>query len=315
MKSTKIKQYATRYLWYCALLASSPSYAVGEMLINKVMQSDFIFDRNISNVPFLPIGYLQYTKQNQVTIENRCEIELNCQFNYQSISQGFGLPVYVDKKYMIILGQTIESNHVETAFENYRIDTVGLLAAVVAQPSVEWQVGAFYYGYRGIGGDHDFNQPRESVVGAVGRYRHSARFHSYWGAVSYNTTAERIVMPYIGFDWFIDQQWSIGGVMPWPVVAFAPNKNNVFKVGGFVNGAEWQLPDDNNITGQTIDVDFGQANLGIAYERRIRNQFWGEFMIGHSGFGAVKLTDSGLSTDSHIDGAPFIRFSLFYRPE
>ena len=291
------------------------SFAVGDLLISKIMQSDFIFDRNISNIPFIPIGYLQYTDQDDITLENHCVDDINCQFNYKNFAQGFGLPVYVDKKYMIIIGETLESNHVKTAYDSYRIDTVGILAAVVAQPNIDWQVGAFYYGYRGMGGDHDFNQPSESIMGAVGRYRHSARFHSYWGAITYNTIDERIVLPYIGFDWFINKEWSIGGVMPWPAIAYAPTQNNVIKLGGFVNGAEWQLPDENNFSSQAVDVDFGQVNLGLAYEHRLHNNFWGEFMIGHSGFGAVSFSDSSLSIDNDIDGAPFIRFSLLYRPE
>ncbi len=315
MANMKKLHWVNFSLAFVMSMISWRSEAVGEMLINKVMQSDFIFDRGISNVPFLPIGYLQFTDQQDIKFSEQCVVETNCQFNYQSVQQGFGLPVYIDKKYMIILGETLESNHIDSAFGDYRIDTVGVLAAFIAQPTIEWQVGAFYYGYKGIGGVHDFNQPEESIAGAVGRYRHSPHFHSYWGAVTYDTTETRVVMPYIGFDWLIDKEWSISGILPWPVVSYAPNKNNLFKLGGFVNGAQWQIPNENNISSNALDVDFGQVNLGAAYERRLHNNFWGEFMIGHSGFGAAKFSDNSLSIDAEVDGAPFVRFSIFYRPE
>ena len=84
------------------LVVTISHQAAGNRLIEAIMRSDFIFDRNISNVPFMPLAYVSYNQQSKLKFVGDCVGE-NCEFDYHGISQGLALPVWVGQKNMIFL--------------------------------------------------------------------------------------------------------------------------------------------------------------------------------------------------------------------
>ena len=144
-----------------ALFFTSPAFAAGEKIIEAIMRSDFIFDKNISNVPFLPLGYLQLKHNHQIEFEDNCLAVDACEFGYSSLSQGFGLPVWVGQQDMLILGETLESDKLEFDNQTITINSWGVLAAWLSQPTPLWQVGAFAYVYQG------FDQDSSDIVGII----------------------------------------------------------------------------------------------------------------------------------------------------
>ena len=68
-------------------------------MIEAIMRSDFIFDRNISNVPFIPLAYLTLNQQHNLEFSGGC-VDIDCEFDYQSMSHGLAMPVWVGKKHM-----------------------------------------------------------------------------------------------------------------------------------------------------------------------------------------------------------------------
>lgn len=285
--------------------------AIGERLVEAVMTSDFVFDRNISNVPFFPIGYLTLSQQNSLDIDEGCELE-SCEFDYQSMSQGFGLPVWVGEKNMLILGESLQRDRLSWQGDNIQIDSAGVLLAWMAQPSESWQAGAFVYAYRGLGDDKLAREPKGSIGGVVVRHRHQARFHSYWGAVRFEEYSNVTIYPYIGFDWYIGEKWSVSAVLPWPTVSYAPNDDQLFKLGALFSGSEWVVDRD----GEIITNDFEKWDIGFAYEHRLFSMFWAEIGIGYSGFGKLAIrSDSDIELDINTSDAPFIRLTFNIRPE
>ncbi len=289
----------------------APLQAAGEKLIDAILQSDFVFDRTGSNTPFPPLAFVDYTSQNDISLLNECPPASDCSADVDSFSQALGLPVWVGKKHMFVLGEFIESDNYNFDGVSTRINTAGVLAAWITQYDQDWQLGAFAYGYKGFNEGESIKQPGKLLSGVMGRYRHSKTLHSYWGLVSFREEGEGAIYPYAGFDWIINDRWSMSGVLPWPNIRYSPDSNQFFQLGATQSGSTKRLSAD----GRLFDSSLSQIELGFTYGRRIQDQFWIEASIGKTGFGRLVFDDDvNLSFQSGIDSTSFIRIAFTFRP-
>jgi len=299
--------------WLVAIccIAADEAYAVGERILDAVMRSDFVFDRNLSNVPFFPLGYVVGTYQDSLTLSECHQPE--CDVNYASLSEGAGLPVWVGQKNMLILGQSLEFDRLKSESGNVNdVNTVGALAAWISQPSTKIQAGGFYYYYTGFditdGGTH----PRGNMSGAVVRIRHRPTFHSYWGVIRLDDQMSVDFYPYAGFDWYIGQKWSVSMVLPWPSIGYAPDPNTLYKIGALYSGSDWLIQGEEEVQLRSIS----KIDAGFSYEKRIHGMIWGEIGMGLSGFGRFTIkSNAEVEYKNDIDSSPFVKISLNLRPE
>lgn len=274
------------------------------------MRSDFIFDRNVSNLPFFPLAYLSTSINNSIELDN-CPAGNSCEFSYLNVSQGFGWPIWVGQKDMIIIGETLELDQLNVAGESYDLVNAGLLATWIRQASQKWQLGAFIYAYDGIYEDGGFTHSGGSYSGFVSRYRHNSHVHTYWGAVRVDEVADVSWYPYAGFDWFIGKKWRVSFVMPWPAVSYAPTTNEIYRFGLLFSGSDWSV-DQND---QLMQNSLSKVDLGFAYERKLTDLLWLELGAGYSGAGKYVVTsDNGLDFESNLSRDPYFRASLYLRP-
>ena len=169
------KPFAGGCLLLGLLLAPFSAHAVGDRLIEAIMRSDFIFDKNISNVPFFPLGYVQIKHNDELTLEDNCLNTRSCDFSFSSFSQALGWPAWVGRKNMLILAETLESDRLESANGSFSLNSLGLMAAWISQPSPEWQVGLFAFAYDGFDEDDDVRSVGGQIIGGGGRYRQGRR--------------------------------------------------------------------------------------------------------------------------------------------
>ena len=294
-------------------LFSSPAWAIGEKLLEQLISSDFIYDRNISNAPPLMIGYLDVNAQNGLTFDAECPPALqgDCRLGYRSLSQGFGLPAWVGQKNMLVLGETLDVDSFSNRSDSFTIYTGGLLAAWINQPSQQWQQGAFVYNYWNLGDKQERADTSTTFAGYVARYRHSARFHSYLGLIYTDALERALVFPYAAFDWYVDERWTISAILPWPTLTYSPNPDQAFKIGALVTGSSWASLGDQGVYSR----DFAQLNLGIVFEQRLNQLFWGEFSLGYAGLGRLSI-DSDQDSDLQVDmeSSPYFRIGINLRP-
>jgi hypothetical protein len=292
------------------MLCGAKAHAFGEILIDRILRSDFIYDRDVTNLPFIPIGYLTAKHQSELALE-QCPPEGPCEFQYQSISQGAGLPVWVGRKHMLIVAETLDVDVFEADNDSTTINTGGALATWVTQHSTRWQSAAFIYYYQNLDSDTRSYDTSGTIGGIVARHRHSARFHSYWGAVSVRSGQDSWVYPYAGFDWYIDKHWAVTAVVPWPTVNYAPSETQLFKLGALFSNTTWLANQDNRLYTQ----DFSQVSLGISFEQKLSRLVWGEVAIGYTGLGKLQIesdADSDMTVD--ISNRPFFKLALNVRP-
>lgn len=296
---------------FLASFTPQPAQAVGDKLIETVMRSDFIFDRNVSNVPLFPLGYLSANYNDSIELED-CPQSPFCDFSYLSLRQGFGLPVWVGKKNMIILGESLELDQIESENQSLDLASGGLLIAWIQQSTPKWQNGLFYYAYDGLNEDHQLKQPSGSYAGFVGRYRHDKKFHSYWGGVRVAETGDHTWYPYAGFDWYVDKEWFVSMVIPWPSLSYAPSTDEIYRLGASFSGSDWT----NENWGQSVQNSFNKIDFGFSYERRLTQLLWVEARVGYTGLGQFSVSSSGsvdFSTD--VSHSPFYRLGINLRPE
>jgi hypothetical protein len=296
---------------FLLLFINTRAYGFGEILIDKILRSDFIYDRGVTNLPFIPIGYLAATHQDSLTPDQCPLAQPECELQYQSITQGAGLPVWVGQKNMLILGETLDVDVFDTGRDSTTINTGGLLAAWVSQHSERWQSGAFIYHYQNLDSDTRSDNTRGTFAGWVGRYRHSASFHSYWGAVQVNSGDESLLYPYAGFDWYLNKRWAVTAVLPWPSISYASSETQLFRIGALVSETSWTVKRDNRFYTQ----DFSQVSLGVSFEQKFSRLIWGEFSLGYTGLGKWQIetdADSKLNTD--IADQPYVKLALNVRP-
>jgi hypothetical protein len=297
-------------IFFLLALCSTKVHAFGEILIDKILRSDFIYDRDITNLPFIPIGYLTATHQSELTLEP-CPSDGQCEFQFQSISQGAGLPVWIGRKQMLILAETLDVDVFDANSDSTTINTGGLMAAWISQHSKEWQSGAFVYYYQNLDSDTRSDNTSGGVGGMVGRYRHNVRLHSYWGAVYVRSGDDSWVYPYAGFDWFINKHWGIAAVVPWPTINYAPRESQLFKIGALFSNTTWSGEQDSRFYTQ----DFSQMSLGVSFEQKISRLFWGELAIGYTGLGKLQIeTDANSDITTEISSRPFFKLALNVRP-
>ncbi len=300
--------YAAAVIGSC-LLPADPAQAVGEELIEAVMRSDFVFDRNISNVPFFPLAYLSTTYSGDNDFD-QCPVA-DCSFSWTSISQGLGLPVWVGQQDMFLLGESLELDRLESGGRELDLVSAGVLVAWIRQHSPSLQYGAFVYAYDGIDEDVEFNQPNGNYAGIMARYRHEERLHSYWGVVRVSEENDALYYPYAGLDWYVGDEWSLSLLLPWPAVTYAPQRTRLYRFGALYNGSDWSR--DSN--GDLLQTSLGRVNFGFSYEQKLDGLLWLEAGVGYSGLGrAVLQSGDGIDFESNISNEPYLRISLNFRP-
>ena len=305
------KPFAGVCLLLGLLLAPFSAHAVGDSLIEAIMRSDFIFDKSISNVPFFPLGYVQVKHNDELTLEDDCLDTRSCDFSFTSFSQALGLPAWVGKKNMLILAETLESDRLEFDNESFSLNSLGLMAAWISQPSPEWQIGLFAFAYEGFGEEHNVSSVGGQIIGGGGRYRHEPGFHSYWGLVRLDDrSSDPLIYPYIGFDWFIGKTLGVSALVPWPAISYSPDPDIVYKFGATISGSDWFFDD----SGELAAGQLGMVDFGFIYEKRLAGLFWLEAGVGYSGFSRLSISsDSDVDFDSNLERSPFFRVAINLR--
>jgi len=112
------------------------------------------------------------------------------------------------------------------------------------------------------------------------------------------------------------KKWNISGLLPWPAVSYAPNGNEIIRLGATYSQSQWVTQNQNQNQNQSDIKTISRVNLGLSYERRLWNMIWGEVGAGYSGFGRFTVkSDGDLTFDQDISHTPFIKFNLNIRPE
>lgn len=298
-----------RWLFLLGLTVSPFSKVIAEEgLIDAIMRSDFRFDRNITNAPLFPLGYLTIADFGSSTLDDTCQ---SCELDMKGFSQGLALPVWVGKKDMLIAGETYSWDEVRFKQQDYTLKSAGVLGAWIRQQDEKWQLGTFAYVERSNSIGDNNQKYQQLFYGGVARYRHSATFHTYWGIVGQKDDFVEQYFPYIGLDWYINKEWLINILMPWPTVTYAPTEDYLFSFGA--------MPIDKKfftqVEQQPVLGNISSWGFGTRFKHRVKKWWWMSYTLGKTGLSQLRFSNSQFDIESQLSSELYWQIGVEILPQ
>jgi hypothetical protein len=280
--------------------------------IRSFAESDIVFQRSGSNVPFLPLAFAQASIYDDTEVKRPGTTPLN--FRQTSISQGAGVPLLLTSRDILILGEYVAWTGFDSKnneFESFDVLTVGLPVAWLRQVNSDWQAAAFVMP---LGHKASFDNAAwhwEVMGGAFGRY---VQNDNLWWALGFFADVgigEDLYLPYAGASWELSDELTISAVMPWPAILYAPSKDLVFRFGASPSGTSWSI---SPAEGQ-VSFELGNWDLGVAAERRLDGNLWLNLEAGIGGLRSFRVTDGHWQgPDFDLDASPYLSVGINFRP-
>lgn len=307
----------------CVVMLSALSFnafSAGDRLVEKILSSDFDFTMGESISPTIRIGYLDFQDYPAGGFADICPTSLRCDFNQMSLQQGFGAPVWVGRKNMLVAAQTINVHHFSNDNTSFNLYSAGLLVAWLQQYDVNTQWGGFYYKklvFEDI--DNSFSSPGYTS-GLISRYKHKSTLHSYWGGIYDRTNGITRWLPYIGVDWTINAHWQLFAVAPWPSINYAPDPTTVFVLGISPNGSYLPLTRANEKPVFTDTYrkfgEFVRWDISLRAEKQLTDFIWVGASVGMGLLGEMNIQQiDGEKQTLDLKDSGFFMLSLSFRPQ
>ncbi len=277
-------------------------------------QSEFIFERSGSAIPFPPLAFLGAGYYGDARVENAATGR-EVVYDLQSASQAAGLPLLLGERDALLLGEYVSWSRFRLQgeqSEDFEVTSIGFPMAWLRQVNDQWQAAAFVFPL-----GHDSSAPNaewswQYMGGVFARYVQS---DSLWWAFGFYADVapdEDFYIPYLGVTWNIGQHWALSAIMPWPALVYAPNDDWLFRLGASPSGASWSLAPGSE---QDIAMNLDAWDLGLSVERRLAGRIYAGLEAGVGGFRGLRLDgseleDSGIS----IHSSPYLKFEINFRP-
>ncbi len=291
-----------------------PAEEVGfiQRTIRGFEESDFEFQRAISNVPFPPIAFASATAYGDV------EVELSdgtvTEYDVDRASLMGAVPMLLSKRDALVVGGYLSRSSFSFEDErvgNFDVDSVGLPVGWIRQQHPDWQVAAFAMplGHQSELGESDWSW--QYLGGAFARYIQTDHLWWAFGLYADIGAGDDFYIPYLGASWSINERWTISAVMPWPSVIYAPSPNWLLRFGMTPSGASWRVDDGSGDVG----VDFNAWDFGLSGEVRLAGNLWLSGRVGFSGLQGIVIEGSSLDEpETDLDNAGYVGVSLNVRP-
>ncbi len=287
-----------------------PARAGIDSMIESVENSQVLFPRADSDVPFVPMGWASYSYYGDADFGGG---GINGNFREQQGSLGGVIPVYAKGRNILFAGLDGEYTnfHVTTGTQN-DMDLWALtpMAADLYQLGDTTQIAGFVAPTftSALNGGSPWNAG--GYAGVLGGYYPNDRLMWFYGGVYQYSFGQNYLYPYLGFNWVLGKRWNICMIVPWPGVQFAPNDRIFFSLGATANGADFNARNN----GQDASVVYGNYNLMASMGVRLNKYLWLTAGVGASGFRSLQINHGGANLDIAVKSSPVFMISLEMRP-
>lgn len=303
---------------FAALLSLQPASAddLVARIVDDFRQSEFVFQRSGSLVPFPPVAYLggsQYGSAEVVRSDRGEAIE----YDLTTVSQAAGIPWLVGERDAVVVGEYLSWSEFDLKNgprDSFSVATVGLPVGWLRQVDPRWQTAAFVMpmGHKASLPDADWSW--QVMGGAFARYVQNDRLWWAFGLYADIAPEEDFFIPYLGASLSLNNHWTLSAVMPWPGILYAPDDNWLFRFGVTPSGASWSAsPAGSN---DNVAMNLDAWDLGLSAERRLLKNVYVALEAGVGGFRGLRLQDDATFEDIDVDAgsSPFVRLQLKLRP-
>ncbi|TDG12995.1 hypothetical protein E2F43_12845 [Seongchinamella unica] len=281
--------------------------------INGFQQSEFEFQRSISNEPFPPMSFLSASSYSEVEFERPNGGK--GQYGLDRVSAMGAVPFLLGKRDAVFAGAYLslsDFNFSGAVEEDFKVRSVGIPVGWIRQQNPDWQYAAFVMPM-----GHEANLPGSDwswqyMGGAFARYVQTDSLWWAFGLYADIQSNDEFYIPYLGASWSINERWTLSAVMPWPAIVYAPSRDLVFRLGAAPSGASWSL--ESGGSGDTY-VNLDSWDFGIAAQYRIYSNIWIGARAGIGGLRGLRLADDSVEEpDLDLDSNAFFGVELNFRP-
>ena len=297
------------------LSGGSPAMADGVQDIARAFaESDWRFQRAVSNAPFVPVGWLAVTDYGDTKFTGRGGGVLPESFSERTVTQSALLPKLLGHRDALIVGEWMSWTKIDLkgpGTEDFDVFSLALPVGWGRQVNDDWQLAAFVapLGHlrTGRGGEWSW----EYMGGVFGRYLQDAHRAWIFGFFADVTPGDDLYVPYVGLLWTLDERWTISAIMPWPAVIYAPSSNFFVRLGAAPSGASWARQSN----GREVLSDLDAWNLGLGAEWRVHGNFWLRAEAGVSGLRGFSVRSGDWQApDTELGSSPYLSLAISFRP-
>lgn len=289
------------------LLSVMPGRAGMQEVLEAIQASKFRFARTQSEVPFMPLGWLQdrYYPNSTFRPEEGDLAEAIAAEN--TLGLGAVLPAYVAERDMLMLGADFSLDHIAVKsgpYQDQRVLTLTPVAAWLHQFGSDDLVGAFVapmfsyelraandWGFSGYGG-------------LVGMHYFSDELQLLYGGVYQNSFGDSMGFPYLGVNWLPAPRWSVALVIPWPTLTYAVSDRWLVQLAVAPGGSSWVQRDTHVESTQSLSS--WNLTLGAGY--RLHENLWLSGSVGVAGLRGLTITQG--DREDRLESRPGAVFSL-----
>lgn len=299
----------------------APASLAGDLVqrqLDAFNDSEFIFARGGSNVPFPPLAFLGASYYGDAKVESTGADDRGTTIEYdlRSVTQAAAYPWLVSERDALVLGEYLGWSEFRIGgdrAEDFNVTSVGFPMAWLRQVNREWQAAAFVFPLGHKSNRRDSEWAVQYMSGVFARY---VQNNSLWWAFGFYSDVgpgDDFYIPYFGATWNINPQWTLSGIMPWPALLYAPTEDWLFRFGVSPSGASWSVspPEENEDVALNLDA----WDLGFSVERRISGGIFASLEAGIGGFRGLRLDGDGFEdTDIDVHSSPYLKLDINFRP-
>jgi hypothetical protein len=298
-----------------ALIAAAAGAARAGLddIFEAIKSSEFRFARTKSEVPFPPLGWVQYRAYDSALFRDTQGRRPSAEADEATFSVGGLVPLYVATRDMVVAGGDFSQTSIGVRtgpYRDQRVQQATLVAAWLHQYGTSETVGLFVAPIL----SRDANSDRPSHVngfgGVVGMHWQSDTLQWLYGAVFEYNFGARTLYPYFGVLWLPTPRWSVALAVPWPTVAYALSDRWLLESGISPGSTSWVTQGDEVQSTQSL----GSWNFSVGGAYRLHGRFWlyagAGVTFGH------ELTYGGSDGETRFDAEsrPVYTIALQFRP-
>jgi hypothetical protein len=281
-----------------------------DALVRRFSESEFNLLRGQTNVPFLPLAWVDVTGYKESSFEGAANLPA-IDVRQRQVSEGAFLPIPVGRRDLIVIGEWLGYTNFDfdLSHEDLEVLSVSIPIGWMRQTSPDWQVAAFVAPLGHSSRDDGWYW--ETMGGVFARRIYGDSTAWIFGAYFDVGPLESFYTPYIGATFILNRQWSIEAVLPWPGVSYAPNPDTLFRLGISPSGTSWSAEPGV----QHPRTDMSAWNIGLRAERQVASQIWLGFETGVSALRGLTFIDSNWqSPQTKLNNSAYAMLTLNFRP-
>ncbi|MFV8817264.1 hypothetical protein [Haliea sp. E17] len=278
-------------------------------------ESEFIFARSGSNVPFPPLAFAGVSHYGDARVESDSR---GTKFDYDltTATQAAALPLLLGERDALIIGEYVSWSEFRVrdgGDGKFNVASVGLPLGWLRQVNNDWQAAAFVFPLAHKADFDDAEWSWQYMGGVFGRYVQSERLWWAFGFYADIAPDDNFYIPYLGATWAFDDHWTLSAIMPWPAVLYAPSQDWLFRIGVSPSGASWSVSPQG--TQDDVALNLDAWDLGVSVERRLTGGIYASLETGIGGFRGLRLDSGSLEdTDFSVHSSPYIQLDIKFRP-